>query len=85
MTNEYLCQYASCSNEGMLPLILTDKTTEPAARVRFCCYPHAIGWLLSRCDSATDSAMLSLQGVICIAVTDHSNNTREIRYKGGAA
>ncbi len=66
----YLCEYGSCHEDGNLPILVTDKSTDPHARPRFCSYAHAIGWLMGRIDlrhDASESALLAIQGIFRIA------------------
>jgi hypothetical protein len=80
MKNDYICQFGNCSETGQLPVVITDKTSDPEQRPRFCGRAHAIAWLMhqmeaQRC-SAGESARLTKVGIVRIVNDDYGPRGR---------
>lgn len=68
-----MCGFGDCNNEGLLPIVITVKSRDPQERPRFCCYAHAIGWLLEQAErygGIEDSARLAIQGIVRVNASD---------------
>lgn len=85
--NTYMCGFGDCNEDKNLPIILTDKSSDPEDRPRFCSYAHAIGWLLGKVElrpSVKESAMLAIQGIVRITATGWQGEPRVRQYPRNA-
>ncbi len=69
----YMCEHGNC-HETDCPVIITDRTTEPHAHVRFCTRAHAIAYLLGKVEmdvrngsGTQQSAQLASEGIVRLA------------------